>query len=210
MTMAPPPGPVRCSPDSATCTLTVHGGGDPARAEVEDFIRRIYAERFGARLDAFAPHLVALRQDGAIVAAAGFRSAADGPLFLETYLAQTADRLLSSQAGRGVERERIVEVGHLASNRAGMGRQLILMLGPLLAGEGFQWVVGTLTQELRRLFLRIGVVPLSLGAADPARLGGAAQHWGSYYEHHPVVLAGSLPQAMRHLRRYARATGAPA
>ena len=42
--------------------------------------------------------------------------------------------------------------------------------------------------------------PLSLGAADPAALGEEAAHWGSYYEHRPLVLAGHLPQALRHLR----------
>eukprot|EP01035_Chromulina_nebulosa_P063904 gene63904-87401_t len=30
-------------------------------------------------------------------------------------------------------------------------------------------------------------------------LGEEARHWGRYYEHEPVVLAGHLPQALRHL-----------
>ena len=60
-------------------------------------------------------------------------------------------------------------------------------------------MVSTLTEELRRLFLRIGVTPLTLGAADPAALGDEAVHWGSYYEHRPLVLAGHLPQALRRL-----------
>lgn len=191
----------------ASATLTVHGVGDPRRAEVEDFIRRVYAARFGAQVPAFAPDLVCVREGGSIVAAAGYRAAADGPLFLESYLPKPVDRLLSQRSGHPVERRRIVEVGHLASTRPGQGRRLILLLGPLLANQGFQWFVSTLTEGLCRLLLRIGVAPLSLGAADPARLGAQAQHWGTYYEHRPVVIAGRLRQALGQLRRNACATG---
>ena len=53
--------------------------------------------------------------------------------------------------------------------------------------------------ELRAMLVRLGVAPLTLGAADPASLGREAQAWGSYYEHSPLVLAGHLPQAMRRL-----------
>jgi hypothetical protein len=98
-------------------------------------------------------------------------------------------------------RAAIVEVGHLAAMRAGEGRRLIVQLGPHLAAQGFQWVVSTLTEELRQLFVRIGVVPLALGRADPAVLGADAQAWGRYYEHRPVVLAGYLPQALRRLQQ---------
>jgi hypothetical protein len=94
-----------------------------------------------------------------------------------------------------------VEVGHLAAQKAGEGRRLILLLGPHLAERGLQWVVSTLTEELRRLFVRLGVIPLALGVADPALLGEDAAHWGSYYAHHPVVLAGQIGPALAALSR---------
>ena len=97
-------------------------------------------------------------------------------------------------------------MGHLAATRAGEGRRLIVILGPHLAAQGFRWVVGTLTQELRSLFLRLGVAPLTLGVADPARLGAEAEQWGSYYDHRPVVLAGQIHQALQLFAR--RAVGA--
>ena len=100
-----------------------------------------------------------------------------------------------------VPRERIVEVGHLVADQAGAGRRLITLMGPHLAAQGFEWVVSTLTEELRHLFVRIGVTPLALGRADPTVLGDEAALWGSYYEHHPVVLAGHLPHALRQLSR---------
>lgn len=175
---------------------------DPRRREVEDFIGLVYARRYGARVHHFAPVLVSLRDDsGRIVAAAGYRNAARAPLFLERYLDAPVESLVAAHGEAPPSRERIVEVGHLAAARAGEGRRLIFLLGPHLAAQGFEWVVGTLTKELRHLFLRIGVTPLTLGSADPKALGDEGAHWGSYYDHRPVVLAGHLQQALHHLER---------
>lgn len=172
---------------------------DPERPEVEGFIREVYARRYGAQVRHFAPVLAYLRDGADIVAAAGYREAHRSPLFLERYLDAPVEILLSGAAGDVPSRTSIVEVGHLAATRAGEGRRLIFMLGTHLAQREFQWVVSTLTHELRLLFLRIGVTPLTLGMANPNALGDEAAQWGSYYEHSPLVLAGHLPQAMRRL-----------
>ena len=128
--------------------------------------------------------------NGEVIAAAGYRPGDWGPLFLEQYLSAPIETYLVQGPTTLPERNRLVEVGHLAATRTGAGRRLILLLGPHLAALGFQWVIGTLTQELRQLFLRLGVVPLSLAEADPALLGAEISRWGSYYDHCPVVLAG--------------------
>ncbi|WP_428419684.1 thermostable hemolysin [Methylibium sp.] len=181
-----------------------HPAGDPGRPQVEAFIRRVYAERYGAQVRQFAPVLVSLREGegsaASVVAAAGYRIATQ-PLFLEHYLDEPIERVLARQTEQTEQpaRERIAEVGHLAATRAGEGQRLILRLAQHLAGLRVEWVVSTLTEELRHLFTRMGVVPTALGPADPARLGDGARDWGRYYEHHPVVLAGSLPLAMRRL-----------
>lgn len=184
------------APPPATSSLQSYGAGTPGRAEVERFVAGVYREHYAANVDAFAPHLVA-RRDGAgtLTAAAGFRPADAGPLFLERYLDRPVHEVL------GAPRSRIVEVGHLAAVRAGEGRKLILQLGPHLAGLGFQWVVSTLTEELRHLFLRLGIAPQALGVADPAVLGADAARWGRYYDHHPVVLAGAIDPALQALAR---------
>ncbi len=185
------------SPPPAAAGLQLIAAQDPRRAEVEAFIGGVYAERYGAQLRGFAPWLVARYDEQGPVAAAGFRPAWQGPLFLERYLDAPVEQLLSPAPAR----DTIVEVGHLVARRAGEGRRLILQLGPLLAAQGYRWVVSTLTEELRLLFLRLGVAPLALGVADPQRLGDAAADWGSYYEHRPVVLAGSLDAALQALAR---------
>jgi hypothetical protein len=183
--------------------LDVHAQDDPGRREVEAFIRGVFARRYGADVRHFAPRLVSLRDRGEIVAAAGYRSAADEPLFLECYLPSPVEALLGSPGDTQPQRRQVVEVGHLAAGRAGEGRRLIALLGAHLAAQDFQWVVGTITTELRDLFIRLGVTPLALGTADPAALGPQARQWGSYYDHRPVVLAGHLSQALRRMARRA-------
>ena len=178
--------------------LTVHGLDDPRRGAVENFIQAIYARHYGAQVLHFAPVLVGLREDGELLAAAGYRSAAQETLFLERYLPAPVDTLLAEHAGAPPARERIAEVGHLAARRSGEGRRLIRLLAPHLAAQGFEWVVGTVTQELRSTLLRLGIAPLMLGAADPAALGDEAALWGSYYEHQPLVLAGQLRRYVAH------------
>jgi hypothetical protein len=188
------------TPDAATGALQVHRAGDAGRAEVEQFIHDIYAQRYGADVRHFAPVLVSRRDavDGRVVVAAGYRAAGHGPLFLERYLSAPVHTVLGDGT---TPREGIVEVGHLAAGRAGEGRGLIGLLGPHLAAQGAQWVVGTLTEELRHLFVRLGITPLALGVADPDALGDDARHWGTYYDHRPMVLAGHLPLALQHLAR---------
>jgi len=187
----------------AARTLRIHGATSPGRAEVEGFVRGVYRERYGADVQGFAPVLVSLQDEGgALLAAAGYRAADLGPLFLERYLHGPIETRLGSTPPL---REHIVEVGHLAATRAGEGRRLVGLMGPHLASLGFQWVVGTLTQELRHLFVRLGIAPIALGVADPALLGGDASAWGSYYDHRPVVLAGQLELALLALARRMRA-----
>lgn len=196
------------SPRPEEASLRLHFAGDPQRAEVEQFIREVYAQRYGATVTDFMPVLVSLADPaGGLVAAAGYRSADAGPLFLERYLARPVEDALAAASGRMPPRSQVVEIGHLAASRAGAGRGLIFQLGPHLARLRYRWAVATLTRELLQLFGRLGLAPLALAPADPGALGEAAALWGSYYEHEPVVLAGEIQPALRRLAR--RGAGAP-
>ncbi|MBC5784895.1 thermostable hemolysin [Ramlibacter sp. USB13] len=199
-------------PGIAPQGLRLHAADDPRRPEVEDFIRRVYAERYGATLSQFAPMLVSLADArGDVVAAAGYRAAGTGSLFLERYLGMPVEQALAARAGGEPTRADVVEIGHLAGVQAGAGRELIFLLGPHLAQQRFRWAVATLTRELLLLFSRLGIVPFALAPADPGRLGREAAQWGSYYQHEPVVLAGEIQPALRRLaRRQLRGDGARA
>ena len=180
--------------------LRLHPAGDPQRRAVEVFIHSVYAQRYGATVPAFMPLLVSLAApDGEILAAAGYRSAGAGALFLEHYLREPVEDELAWHAGRPLARREIVEIGHLAAARPGAGRALMLLLGPHLAQRRFRWAVATLTRELRQMLTRMGVAPLALAPADPLVLGNDAALWGSYYQHQPVVVAGEVLPALRRL-----------
>jgi hypothetical protein len=181
------------------CGLELHPPGSSRRGAVEALINSVYRRRYDAQPPDFAPMLVSLSGSQGPVAAAGYRSAAQGPLFLERYLDRPIEQLLCATGGGTASRAVIVEVGHLAATRVGEGKRLVHCLGQHLMEEGYAWVVSTVTRELRKLFLRLGVTPLALGAADPRALGDERFCWGRYYDHEPVILAGYLPQAMGRL-----------
>ena len=68
--------------------------------------------------------------------------------------------------------------------------------GPNSDESGYEWVVFTATQELIGIFTKLGLPLLALAKADPARLGSAADDWGSYYDAAPVVVAGRIRIAL--------------
>ncbi|CAN5487165.1 N/A [soil metagenome] len=172
----------------------------PDRADVEHFIRQVYARQFDADVQHFAPNLVFLRDaNDRIVAAAGYRSGGDDALFLERYLPRPIEQMLAIEGAATPSRSVIVEVGHLSASKSGEGRRLIALLAVHLAAQEFEWAVTTVTTELLALFVRIGLTPRALAAAEPAALGEEARLWGRYYEHSPTVVCGTLQHALHQL-----------
>jgi hypothetical protein len=166
--------------------------GSPRRQEAESFIRKVFARRYDAAVSTFAPNLMLLEEDRRVIAAAGWRSAGTDTLFLEHYLDMPIEAAMAKLADQPVQRERIVEVGHLASEKHGSSIQVILALAEHLAQQGHEWVVFTATRELLGIFSRLGLPLLALAPADPARLGQAAAAWGRYYDTRPVIVAGKI------------------
>ncbi len=180
----------------------------PGRAEVERFVRTAFAQRYGARVRELPACLMALRRAaGELTAVAGLRFAATGPLFLEQYLDAPIEAYLAP--ARSVAREGIVEIGSLSAHTPGQVRYLMIALAAYLYGAGYQWVVCTAVSSVRNTLSRLGLTPVLLGTANPARLGEAATEWGSYYEQHPHIIAGRVTEgAVRLETRAARPEGA--
>lgn len=170
--------------------------GSPRRAQGEAFVAGIFERQYAAAVDSFAPNLMLLENAERIVAVAGWRCAGNEKLFLESYLDVPVEVAVSRLAGRTIDRRHIVEVGHLASDRRGGSVDVILTLASHLDRLGFEWVVFTATDRLIGIFSRLGLPPLALASADPARLGADAAHWGSYYATNPVVVAGRIRLAL--------------
>lgn len=170
------------------------------RRAVEDFVRERFAAHYQARVRHFMPRLFALEAaDGSLHGAVGCRGAAEQGLFLERYLDEPVESVIARRTGERVEREGVVEVGNLAAHGAGTARLLIIALTRILAAEGLRWVCFTGTPALINSFRRLGLDPLTLGPADPRRMGAELPEWGSYYEAGPLVMAGEIPGGDRAL-----------
>lgn len=176
--------------------------GSPRRGETEAFIRDVFARHYNADVPSFAPNLMLMEDAGRIVAATGWRCAGNEPLYLENYLDTPIEVAMARLAGQPVRREQIVEVGNLATARPGASLDVILTLARHLDQLGYKWVVFTATSTLVGIFSRLRLPLLALAHANPARLGGEAAAWGSYYETNPIVVAGKIRIALECAARH--------
>lgn len=175
---------------------------EEGKLALEEFIRKRFAERYGANVRHFMPRLFGLESpDGALHAAVGCRSASEEPLFLERYLSNGIEHAIRERCTARVSRPEIVEVGNLATRRPATARLLIVQLAQVLSAQGFRWVAFTATPSLLNSFLRLGLAPTSIGPADPARLGDERCDWGSYYDSLPQIVVGEILQGCRLLTR---------
>ncbi|MBP0047692.1 thermostable hemolysin [Marinobacterium sp. AK62] len=188
--------------DASPLQLTLHEPDTPLRAAVENFIHRRFLEVHSADVRDFLPTLVSYRNArGQLLAAAGIKRAHQGPLFLEAYLDQPVEVCLSFLSGTPVARDRIVEVGNLATHGAGSTRQLIRALAARFEHEGLEWAVLTLTPTLINSFTRLGLNLHTLTFASPERVAQSASRWGEYYRLNPRVVAVSIPESAARLRQ---------
>jgi hypothetical protein len=194
-------------------TARFHDRTDGDREAVEAFLETAYDRAFQGRIHRHYPFLASVRgPDGEIAAAVGYRLAGQEPLFLEQYLAGPVEEALSAAWGAPgpIPRDRIAEIGNLASHDAGAWFFLFAALARRLDQIGCTFAAATATRQLRRSFKRIGFETRLLAAAEPGRLGAGAADWGSYYARDPEVRGGFIAQALPMLDWLAPAMPLPA
>ena len=163
------------------------------RGELERFIAERFRSAYGATVSHFCVHLLGMRDAaGAWQAAAGYTPAAAGALYLEHYLDRPVEIVLSGAVGRNVTRERIVEVGNVASAARGFGGRFLPALRRYLLDLDYRWVVFTATREVRGILRHLAFEARPLAAAAPDRLPDGGAGWGTYYAHDPSVMAGTI------------------
>ncbi|NCC23009.1 MAG: hypothetical protein EOM26_11210 [Alphaproteobacteria bacterium] len=176
--------------------INISGLCSPGRAEVERFIEDVYAQSYGAKITVSYPTLMSVHDEtGAILAAVGFRYAARESLFLEHYTGAPVEELLQSR------RERIVEIGNLASAGGGASIFLFAALASYLHNNGIEYATATGTGFLHRYFRQLGLAPKKLCEAELAAVARDGQDWGTYYDTKPRVLAGSVDKGVRRLEK---------
>jgi len=174
----------------------------PGRDEAEAFVHKSFQAAYAADIRHFMPHFIRVRdhqgQDRAIM---GYRDAENYRLFLEVYLDEPIEVMLSDYLGYPVPRRDIVEVGNLAEAEPGDARLAIISATAFLHTAGYRWVVFTGVTKLRNAFRRLGLEPKELMEADQSRLtADERKEWGSYYQGRPVVCFGEIREGYDNLQ----------
>src|ERR1700731_488639 len=161
---------------------------DPRRHSAEEFIKKIYAARYGALLEAFPSRIFALLDNrDQILCAAGLRFLEDG-FFSERYLDIPIEDAVQAISIRPVNRSAIFEVTTLASRAPLATTEFIAEIGTFGEKAGFEWSFFTLTHRLHLMVRRLGIALTYLGEADRRRIADS-ERWGTYYACQPKVYA---------------------
>lgn len=176
--------------------ISFSGPGAKDRPELERFVYNSFRLNYGAQVKHFMPLLVSLRNTkGDLIAVCGFRNAGLEKLFLETYLDEPIDTVLSLISGKEVARDDVVEVGNFASFPPGMSRHMIPVLAAYIRAIGAKWMVFTAIPKISNAWEKLGVDLIRVSKADKERLDhDCREEWGSYYDLCPYVVAVNVPK----------------
>ena len=193
---------VRVLPQPEPLNLILYLPSSLNRNKVESFIHRQFKLKHEAEIRHYMPYLLSLEDSSqTVLSAAGFRPACSEKLFLEKYLDEPVERLLSNRLGNNIDRFQIIEVGNLASDCPGSSRLMIMAMTCLFDQHGFEWVVMTGTNELANIFRNLELAPIMLARAEASRLDDEQYDWGKYYAHDPQVMTGNIKSAHQELSR---------
>ncbi len=181
-------------------SLDIVSPDHPLWHNVIEHVSLRYQEAFFADLKLFMPAYLTLIDNDSIISVCGFRIAEQEPLFLEQYLDDEAQNLVSGIFQCDVKRSNLVEFGHLASFAKGMSALHFYLIAEMLVERGFEWCIFTATDPLHAMMARLGLEPQVITHADPNKVPDAQSTWGSYYDHQPRVLAGNLVKGLERLR----------
>lgn len=196
--------------------------------DAQAFIKRIYEYIHHARLSYFMPILFSgfadmpsygdwlSTDDNTLPAfrgtsvAIGLKPICEDKIFLEQYLNTPIQNEISRVAGEPVSRQRIFEIGNLASGCAGSARLMIAFLvfylsTPILNPTTHEyqtkadWVVCTGTDAVRHILAHMGIRSHVIAKATAEALEDPEQasSWGHYYQHNPLVVAINVADAKR-------------
>jgi len=172
------------------------------RLKVEKFIEDQFSKSYDANIKRHYPMLMSVQDgDGNILAALGFRPAQNEKLFLEQYLDSAIENTLSEHLGKPIPREEVVEIGSLASTTSGASVFLFIALNAWLEQQGYKMATFTATRRLKRFFSMLKLDFIHLKQADPDCLPDHGKDWGTYYETHPRILAGSTSQTQSRMSK---------
>ena len=172
------------------------------RSIIKAFIQQRYQEVYGASISPSCRQFLALvNASQQVQAAVGYQGANQGELFLEQYLDQPIEALLSKNYHADISRDQIVEVGNLASLNNGWTRRLIFSLSSYFLNMNYRWLVMTATPQVVNSFFKLGLgMELNALASAKAEQVQGEDNWGSYYDEEPLVVCGSIARGGRKIQ----------
>jgi hypothetical protein len=191
-----------------TQELIVSESNNGAHLAANALIQSEYRKHFKCELKSLAPTTVSLMAGNDLVAATGYRDASQESLYLEQYLDLPIEQLISNHTKQPVDRSQIVEIGGFALGSSEYVLPFMFQLAPMFDELGYQWATCTVTRTIKRYLDKLGVESIYFAKADPARVIGAEDSWGSYYDHQPVVLAGNIQAVVEKLAPFRTALAA--
>ncbi|MEK7989535.1 MAG: thermostable hemolysin [Thiotrichaceae bacterium] len=189
--------------------LCINSQSDEQRIEIEEFIHTCFAKSYDANIQSFMPMLIAVRhqQSGRLLAALGVRVADNSNLYLEKYLGQSAENILTQRFNQEIKRQQIVEIGNLASVNTKAMQWLFLQANAYLYQQHYQWAISTMIPKLHHSFCRQGLQLSTLTVAQKQVLTFNEQRiWGRYYEKSPLVVAGNITESYQQFKQLTQAT----
>jgi len=161
--------------------------------ELQNIIAKKYYEIYGARINPTPDLLVfldkSLSDDTKAGSCFGVTMAENKKLFSEIYIDSAIDKIISHKTQRNVIKTYIAEVGSFISfNHPGAGRELASIMCEILFLCGIDYVLITVTQKLRSIFLDLNLNLIELKKAFKSCLPIEEQNkWGTYYDTNPVT-----------------------
>lgn len=180
-------------------SLHIHKAGATfpnQKPRVEAYIRLKYREKHNAILTQFSSNLFVGMLDNDIKVAIGIEGLKAQAAFLEHYLQQPVEYYLRKLIQQSISREKIVEIGNLASENVEYAKMMVAFLVYHLSAQGIEWAVCTGTIAVRYVLQQMGLRFHILDRADPDALGEEKRRWGNYYEQKPLVLAIHVADAL--------------
>ncbi|MFH7767130.1 thermostable hemolysin [Acinetobacter sp. BSP-28] len=194
-----PTYPVVTSKNSSLSLLvkTVEQGETPERMILENFIREKYHQVHQASVCEFSSTLFAGYAGAGIQVVIGMEHLSVAQAFLEQYLDQPIERILTQLSHAPVKRQNIVEIGNLAALDMEKAKLMVAFLVFHLSQMNIDWAVCTGTAAVRYVLQQMGLHFHVIEKANPEVLGEAKLQWGSYYQQKPYVLAIDVAAALQ-------------
>ena len=157
-------------------------------------IKSVYRQAHQAEITDFAPEIVvATNANGAIICAAGLRTASDG-FFSEAYLDAPIAETLSFITDEELRADEVIEVVALASSQTCAALPMLDAITAEGRRRGMRFGFFTATSRLRSILQRAKLPLIPLAPACGERIRNA-RAWGHYYRTDPWVCA--LPDSIK-------------